>query len=442
MLTLAFKLIPFVKLLVLITAVIGLYSCKKNQNNDLNPDAPLSIGTRTEFTLDSIFLYAKEIYYWRDALPSYAIFSPRSRYADYSPKSAFRQELFDITQYPLNPTGVPYEYPMSGKNPRYSYLQEFTPNYSSNASASVNEPRADIVYNSRILNDKTAYLYLRKFDLIDYMMAGLGEVFDQFAAAKTEILIIDLRDNSGGYIESVAYLANLIVPSALQGKIMYSEQYNEFLRSGNANLLKHQPFYDNNGQFVVHEGDILTLADLDFSSAANMTFFDKKGGLETIKQVYFIVSSHTASASELLISCLKPYLPVRLVGQQTYGKPVGFFPIYIDRYEIYLASFLLSNANGWSDYFDGMVPDVHIAGSSSYVLGDPREFYLAATLRDIFTNTQGASVIRKSKSKTAKQAVSAPTDRLENQMDYIPMVKERYKFKVNSKIHYRFPGGR
>lgn len=99
-----------------------------------------------------------------------------------------------------------------------------------------------------------------------------------------------------------------------------------------------------------------------------------------------MVSGQTASAAELLISVFKGHtdaVTVRLVGQQTYGKPVGFFPIQIDRYKVYLTSFLIRNAQGWSDYFDGMAVDIAAVPGSGYSIGDERETLLAAALTDI-----------------------------------------------------------
>ncbi|GGE63359.1 hypothetical protein EV200_105364 [Pedobacter psychrotolerans] len=68
-----------------------------------------------------------------------------------------------------------------------------------------------------------------------------------------------------------------------------------------------------------------------------------------------------ASASELLIYCLKPYFNVKLIGERTYGKPVGFFGVNIDQYIIYLSSFLIKIAQGWSVYFTRMELNIPVA---------------------------------------------------------------------------------
>src|SRR5690606_40452141 len=71
-------------------------------------------------------------------------------------------------------------------------------------------------------------------------------------------------------------------------------------------------------------------------------FFDKTTGnltngdspaemhrLNTLSRLFILTSDNTASASEMIINGLKPYLnEVVLIGDTTYGKNVGSFTIY------------------------------------------------------------------------------------------------------------------
>ncbi len=135
---------------------------------------------------------------------------------------------------------------------------------------------------------------------------------------------------------------------------------------------------------VQYKGRPATLADVDYSEKANTHYFIKKGHFNSLQQLSCIVSERTASASELLISSFKPYIPIRLIGQQTFGKPVGFFSVHIGDFDVYLASFLIRNANGWCDYFDGIPVDLALAPvETSRHPGDPKEAWLAAALKDI-----------------------------------------------------------
>ncbi|WP_443936963.1 S41 family peptidase [Pedobacter sp. MW01-1-1] len=333
-----------------------------------------TVGTRKEFTLDSIYLYAKQIYLWNDALPSYAAFNPREKYRDLpSDLTVYKKELFDISNFKINPvTAQPFERNNS-LSPKYSYL-EYSSSKSSASKAGINT--TETILAQRIIRNNTktiAYLALGSFPNLSSAQSKLNQVFNEFAAENPKYLILDLRTNRGGYIETAEYVANLIVPSTLNGKIMYSELYNSTLQSGNAKILRYQPYLDENGKTVLYKGRAATLADVDYTESGNTYLFKKKGNLESIQEIYVITSNVTASASELLISCLKPYFDVKLIGEKTYGKPVGFFGINIDQYTVYLSSFLLKNAQGWSDYFTGMGPDVFIENPNNPALGDINE---------------------------------------------------------------------
>ncbi len=146
-------------------------------------------------------------------------------------------------------------------------------------------------------------------------------VFTKFASENITELVVDLRYNGGGYVNLQQKLANFIVKSSANGSNMMTEQFNS----------KH--------------------------ITSNVTTkFEKLGGLN-ISDVYFIVSDNTASASELLINNLKPYMNVKLVGENTYGKPVGFFPIPVSDWYIFPVSFRSVNGLGEGNYFDGIQVD-------------------------------------------------------------------------------------
>ena len=89
-------------------------------------------------------------------------------------------------------------------------------------------------------------------------------------------------------------------------------------------------------------------------SGENSTNHFQKAGSVSLSKVYFIISSSTASASELLINNLKPYMDVRLIGpSKTHGKPVGFFPIENGEWYVFPVSFRTVNKNGEGNYYNG-----------------------------------------------------------------------------------------
>lgn len=230
---------------------------------------------------------------------------------------------------------------------------------------------------------KIAYLSLAKFEQLAALKPELDQAFLKFSAAQVTDLVVDLRYNGGGYVESAEYLANLMAASSLNGKVMYAKHFNALLQQGKASILKHQPYFDGQGNPVYLNGKKATMADVDFTVAGNTTKFDKQGSLETLKNIYFIVSDRTASASEFLINSFKPYYSLKLVGSRTYGKPVGFFGINISRYTVYLSSFLLRNAVDEGAYYGGFLPDLVVADDVGHDFADPEEQCLKAVLSEI-----------------------------------------------------------
>jgi len=380
------KLIVLKTCLIGFVFLVGISACKKDKaiNEDVEELISPTTGSRRQFTLDSIFLYARQIYLWREALPDYQTFNPRQRYENYTPDfTAFQKELFDLSQMKVNPANqLPYENPVYLGSAKYSYLVNGV-----NAGGSVAQTLAPSEANPALLTavfsvggSNVVYLMLSSFPKLAEIKSQLDVAFEQLAVSKPADLIIDLRNNGGGYVQTAEYIANLVASSALTGKLMYTEQFNGLMQQSKALILRHQPYLDEDRKLVTYNGRAATMADVDFTEAGNTYKFSKKGNLETVKNVYFIVSEGTASASELLISSLKPYLSVKLIGSKTYGKPVGFFGMVIDKYTVYMSSFLIKNATGFSNYFDGMPVDITAEPDGRYELGDPNETCLNKVL--------------------------------------------------------------
>lgn len=367
--------------------IVLMAACKKDEvDAPYPPDELISptTGTRKQLTLDSVYLYARQLYLWDDVLPTYEVFAPRDRFGGITPEqTAYERELYALSQYAIRSDGQPYEWSSTEYKARYSYLEP----YSGNAGQMAATPRLATYathLNYWTAGDRiVAYLYIASFPALGQVQAELDAVFAELAERQVTHLIIDLRHNGGGYVKTAEYLANLIAPSSLAAKVMFSEHFNSRVQGGRATILQYQPYLDADGKAVPYKGRNATMADVDYSIAANTRKFEKKGSLQSIQQLSFMVSHRTASAAELLISTFKPHLPVRIIGQRTYGKPVGFVPIRIDRYQVYLTGFLIRNADGWSDYFDGMDVDVATPDGGNLPIGDPAEPSLAAALRDI-----------------------------------------------------------
>lgn len=180
----------------------------------------------------------------------------------------------------------------------------------------------------------------------------VDESMKYFEEAGIETLIIDLRYNGGGSVAVAEQINNYLIQSSNSGKLMYTNKLN---------VLK---------------------TDLE-----KRVKFNKIGSLN-LGQVIFITSRGTASASELVINCLDPYLDVVLIGDNTYGKPVGAFPISgynrtlrSSNVELVPVTFATANAEGKAEYFDGFPADYAIGDSPQFNWGDTRDIRLAAALK-------------------------------------------------------------
>jgi carboxyl-terminal processing protease len=194
----------------------------------------------------------------------------------------------------------------------------------------------------------------------------LTNVFNRFVASNVTDVIVDLRYNGGGYVSVSEALANFLIKPSSSGSIMMTQQYN-----GN------------------------------YSDLNDVTMFNKRGSLN-ISNIFFVVTDNTASASELLINNLKPYMNVKIVGPEaTYGKPVGFFPIPVGDWYIFPVAFRSTNGQNQGNYFDGIAVDQQVSDGLDKDWGDRQETALASVLAYIGTGsfTDGGlnSVLEKQK---------------------------------------------
>jgi carboxyl-terminal processing protease len=224
----------------------------------------------------------------------------------------------------------------------------------------------DVITNGAV---KTGYIVFNQF-FGSSSVTELTNAFSDFASKGINELVVDIRYNHGGSTDTQNALADLIAPSSATGKTMYTYIFNDSLTGGNFPLLKRKPGYSN----------------VSFKPADNTITYQKAGSVN-LSRVFFIVTNETASASELLINNLRPYLDVKLVGDTTYGKPVGFFPIPIFDYAIYPISFKTVNSVGSAEYYDGFAPDKLTPDGINTNWGDVTEPSLAAALHYINTGS-------------------------------------------------------
>ena len=220
---------------------------------------------------------------------------------------------------------------------------------------------------------KVGYLVFNQF-FGEPSRVELTNAFNSFKAAGINDLVVDLRYNPGGSTQTQDALADLIAPASATNQVMYKYVFNKNLQNGNFPLLKRKSGF----------------ANTSFSETNNTQKFTTTGGLG-LTRVFIIVSKSSASASELLINNLKPYMDVKLIGDSTYGKPVGFFPIDIFNLSIYPISFKTVNSVGNADFYNGFGPDKKSPDGVMFDWGNTAEPSLASALKYVQTGSFRAS---------------------------------------------------
>ncbi|WP_431107006.1 S41 family peptidase [Winogradskyella poriferorum] len=215
-------------------------------------------------------------------------------------------------------------------------------------------------------NTKVGYLMYNQFN--SNFNNALNNVFADFASDGVSELVLDLRYNGGGSVQTAAYLGSMIT-GQFTGQVYSKAFYNENLSNNNR--------------------DYLFTNSIEGGGAINSLNLNK---------VYILTTNRrTASASELVINSLSPYIDVVVIGENTVGKTQISITIYDSPdlgYEgrnsghFYAMQPLVANSVNVNDELvpsDGLTADIELTEypSTFGVLGDTNEPLLEAALLDI-----------------------------------------------------------
>ncbi|TVR68259.1 MAG: hypothetical protein EA408_13610 [Marinilabiliales bacterium] len=197
---------------------------------------------------------------------------------------------------------------------------------------------------------RIGYLVFKNFTTPSF--DELEEAVNYFNTEGIDDLILDLRYNGGGQTNVANYLASIIGGAAVAGEPFAKYLYNE------------KKAEENN--FI----DSMSYEAVNFN----------------VDRLITIATRATASASEMVINGLKPFMDVYIVGDNTYGKPMGMNAWYYgDIYAFVPVTFKIANADDFGDYFDGLVADSYVADDITRAFGDPEEASLKEALEFIAT---------------------------------------------------------
>jgi len=191
--------------------------------------------------------------------------------------------------------------------------------------------------------------YFRYDSFTSASIEEIENAFTRFSNAGVDELVIDMRYNHGGSINTASILLDNITDAYLGQRQVYLDWNDNY---------KH------------------------YNSTYH--FDDERDGNElSMSRVFFLTTSSSASASELVISALKPYLgdsKVITIGDTTSGKPTGMSGRTYGTNYYFIINFFVRNNAGDKTSFDGIPVTCSAVDDLTHIMGDESETMLSAAL--------------------------------------------------------------
>jgi carboxyl-terminal processing protease len=180
------------------------------------------------------------------------------------------------------------------------------------------------VVDYQMLENDIAYIALTTFN--DQATEQLREALDELMAQNPKGLILDLRNNGGGYLSTAIEVASEFIP---KGVIMYEE----------------------------------------YGDGTREVYNAKRGGRATEIPLVVLVNEGTASASEIVAGAIQDHGRGKLVGTQTYGKGSvqNWIPLSSEDSGVRITIARWLTPNGKQINNVGLTPDVVVEMSDNYV---------------------------------------------------------------------------
>ncbi|WP_394773158.1 S41 family peptidase [Flavobacterium sp.] len=227
-------------------------------------------------------------------------------------------------------------------------------------------------------NTKIGYVEIPHFDVGQAQQ--FLQIFQELKSKSITELVLDLRYNGGGDIASATALSIILAPN-----IKSTDLFIKF--EGNANGGNIDQTFDQALK----------------SNESKITFDALRSAHPSINRIYILCGNRTASASELIINNLKPYMNVIALGEKTFGKDVAGFPVEDDRiagtkgWILYPSIYKLFNSRHEGDYSKGINPNVYaneLQELEVFPLGNRSEILLSEALGNISGTTSKMKVTK------------------------------------------------
>lgn len=179
---------------------------------------------------------------------------------------------------------------------------------------------------SRMLDETTGYVAVSEFDLIT--VDQFKTAIDDLTAEGMKQLVIDLRNNPGGILDSAVAMVDYLIP----------DDMTDFKKGEGKSLIVYTA--DRNG-----EGETYTASD----------------GHAVDLPIAILVNGDSASASEVFTGAMKDYGRAVVVGTTSYGKGIvqNLIPLG-DGSAIKLTTAHYYTPSGFDLHEKGITPDVEI----------------------------------------------------------------------------------
>jgi hypothetical protein len=195
---------------------------------------------------------------------------------------------------------------------------------------------------------RVGYIFFRNF--VTPSTEALNRAFDRLLADGATELVLDLRYNGGGLVNVAQHLGSLIGGQGTAGEVFVRFRHNDKKTAENSTVL----------------------------------FEGRPNALE-VPRLVVIATGSSASASELVINSLRPFMNVTVVGARTFGKPVGQYGFDFCGKVLFPVAFATENARAEANYFNGIPANCAAADDLNHAIADPREASLAASLEFLRT---------------------------------------------------------